>query len=65
MIEFVEKQIEASERLFQMMLDDHKERMAGVKVWVDMNESYQKKLAERDAEIAELKRRIAAYEDRS
>lgn len=65
MIEFVQKQIDASERLFQMMLDDHKERMAGVKVWVDMNESYQKKLAERDAEIAELKRRIAAYEDRS
>jgi hypothetical protein len=64
-IEFVQKQIDASERLFQMMLDDHKERMAGVKVWVDMNESYQKKLAERDAEIAELKRRIAAYEDRS
>lgn len=65
MIESVQKQIDASERLFQMMLDDHKERMAGVKVWVDMNESYQKKLAERDAEIAELKKRIAVYEDRS
>ena len=62
MIEFVEKQIEASERLFKMMLEDHKERMTGMKVWVDMNESYQKKLAERDAEIAALKQRIAAYE---
>lgn len=65
MIDFVQKQIEASERLFHMMMDDHKERMTGMKVWVEMNESYQKKLVERDAEIAELKKRIAAYEARS
>jgi len=65
MIDFVQKQIEASERLFNMMMDDHKERMTGMKVWVEMNESYQKKLVERDAEIAELKKRIAAYEARS
>lgn len=61
MIDFVQKQIEASERLFKMMADDHKERMVGMKVWVEMNESYQKKLAERDAEIAELKAVVAAY----
>lgn len=60
MIDFIQKQIDASERLFQMMLDDHKERMVGVKVWVDMNESHQKKLAERDEEIAALKARISA-----
>ena len=60
MIDFVQKQIEASERLFKMMADDHKERMIGVKVWVDMNESFQKKLAERDEEIAALKARISA-----
>jgi methylmalonyl-CoA mutase N-terminal domain/subunit len=61
MIDFVQKQIEASERLFKMMAEDHKERMVGVKVWVDMNESYQKKLAERDAEIEELKKKLAVY----
>lgn len=61
MIDFVQKQIEASERLFKMMADDHKERMVGLQVWVEMNESYQKKLVERDAEIAELKALIAAY----
>ena len=61
MIDFVQKQIEASERLFKMMADDHKERMVGMMVWVEMNESYQKKLAERDTEIAELKSVIAAY----
>jgi len=65
MIDFVQKQIEASERLFNMMMDDHKERMTGMKVWVEMNESYQKKLIERDPEIAELKKRIAAYELRA
>ena len=62
MIDFVQKQIDASERLFQMMLDDHKERMTGMKVWVEMNESYQKKLAERDAEIKALKNKLAVYE---
>ena len=62
MIDFVQKQIEASERLFKMMAEDHKERMIGMQVWIDMNESYQKKLAERDAEIAALKQRIAVYE---
>lgn len=62
MIEFVQKQIEASERLFKMMAEDHKERMTGMKVWVDMNESYLKKLAERDAEITALKNKLAVYE---
>jgi len=51
MIDFVQKQLEASERLFKMMADDHKERMVGLQVWVEMNESHQKKLAERDLEI--------------
>ena len=62
MIDFVQKQIDASERLFKMMVEDHKERMVGVKVWVDMNESYQKKLAERDEEILNLKKKLELYE---
>ena len=62
MIDFVQKQIEASERLFKMMAEDHKERMIGMQVWVDMNESYQKKLAERDAEISRLNQKLAVYE---
>jgi hypothetical protein len=60
MIDFVQKQLEASERLFKMMADDHKERMVGLQVWVEMNESHQKKLAERDLEIERLKARISA-----
>ena len=62
MIDFVQKQIEASERLFKMMADDHKERMIGMKVWVEMNESFQKKLSERDEEIRKLKQKLAVYE---
>ena len=62
MIDFIQKQIEASERLFKMMAEDHKERMVGMQVWVEMNESYQKKLAERDAEITALKNKLAVYE---
>ena len=62
MIDFVQKQLEASERLFKMMADDHKERMVGLQVWVEMNESHQKKLAERDEEITRLKQKLAVYE---
>ena len=62
MIDFVQKQIEASERLFKMMAEDHKERMTDMQVWGQMNESFQRKLAERDAEIAALKQKIAALE---
>jgi hypothetical protein len=65
MIDFIQKQIDASERLFQMMADDHKERMTDMQVWGQMNESYLKKLAERDAEIAALKQRIFALESLS
>ena len=62
MIEFVQKQIEASERLFKMMAEDHKERMTDMQVWGQMNESFQRKLAERDAEIAALKQKLSVYE---
>lgn len=60
MIDFIQKQIEASERLFQMMAEDHKGRMMDIQVWGQMNESYLRKLEERDAEIAALKEKIAA-----
>jgi hypothetical protein len=60
MIDFIQKQIEASERLFQMMAEDHKGRMMDIQIWGQMNESYLRKLEERDAEIAVLKAKIAA-----
>lgn len=60
MIDFIQKQIEASERLFKMMAEDHKDRMMDIQIWGRMNESFQKKLEERDKEIAALKARIFA-----
>ena len=37
MKDFIQVQIEASERLFKVMLEDHKERMAHAALWGDMN----------------------------
>lgn len=62
MIDFVQKQLEASEKLFKIMMDDHKERTTTLQMWIDMNENFQKKLAERDKEIAQLRAKLAQYE---
>jgi 3-oxoacyl-ACP reductase-like protein len=61
-IDFVQKQLEASERLFNMMLQDHKERMQQTMVWADMNAGLIKKLEERDAEIAQLRAKLEQQE---
>jgi hypothetical protein len=61
MISYIQKQLDASEKLFEMMRDDHKERMNQIFVWSDMNESLLRKLAERDAEIARLQGLLQAY----
>jgi len=54
MIGFVQKQLEASERLFEMMRDDHKERMKEIEVWASASKSLLKKLEERDELIRNL-----------
>ena len=53
-------QIEASERLYNMMLEDHKERVRDMAMWADTSVSLMKKLDERDAEILKLREEIAA-----
>ena len=62
MINFIQKQLDASERLFNMMVEDNKMRTQNLQMWVDMNESFQKKLAERDAEIEKLRSKLSQYE---
>ena len=62
MINFIQKQLDASERLFHIMVEDHKQRVQDMQMWVDMTESYQKKLAERDEEIAALRAKLSQYE---
>jgi hypothetical protein len=59
---FIQKQIESSERLYKMMLDDHADRVKSVVGVYEVSESLQKKLEQRDAEIAKLRRKLSAYE---
>ena len=51
---FIDRQLEMSDKLFKVMFDDHKERMKDMVLWADMNSGLMKKLNERDAEIARL-----------
>lgn len=55
MIDFVQKQLEASERLFEMMRQDHKERMKEIETWAEASQNLMKKLDERDRLIAILR----------
>ena len=59
---FIQKQIEASERLYNMMMADHKERFEKIAEVYNLSEHLQKKINERDAEIAKLRRQLLAYE---
>jgi hypothetical protein len=55
MIKFIQKQLEASDQLVQIMERDHKERMEVVQLWAEMNTNLIQKLAERDKLIEELR----------
>lgn len=59
---FIQKQIESSERLYKMMLDDHRDRIEKITTVYELSESLQKKIDERDAEIEKLRRKLQAYE---
>jgi putative heme iron utilization protein len=59
---FIQKQIEASERLYNMMMADHKERFEKIAEAYNLSESLQKKINERDVEIATLRRKLQVYE---
>jgi hypothetical protein len=52
--DFIDRQMEASDKLFKVMFDDHKERMKDMVLWADMNSGLMRKLDERDEEIARL-----------
>ena len=63
MIEFVQKQIEISERLFDLMQKDHKERMNGIAIWAEMSSGLMDKLNQRDAEITRLRHCVRVLEE--
>jgi len=56
--DFMQVQIDASERLYNMMLEDHKERVRDMAMWADTSVGLMKKLDERDAEIIKLREEI-------
>jgi predicted nucleic acid-binding Zn-ribbon protein len=57
MIDFVQKQLEASERLFEMMRDDHNQRMKELEHWAMTTHGLLAKLAERDKTIEILRKK--------
>jgi hypothetical protein len=59
-VNMIDRHIEASERLYNMMLQDHKERVRDLVEWADMNASLMRKLDERDRRIRELDAEIVA-----
>ena len=58
MKDFMQVQIETSERLYQMMLNDHKERVKDMVVWSETSVSLMNKLKQRDEEIIKLRAEI-------
>jgi hypothetical protein len=58
--DFMQVQIDASERLYQMMLADHKERVRDMAMWAETSVSLMKKLDERDEEIKKLRAEIVS-----
>ena len=58
MKDFIERQMDISDKLFKVMFEDHKERMKEIILWAEMNAGLLKKLNERDAEIAKLKAQL-------
>ena len=59
MKDFINRQLEISDKLFKVMFEDHKERLRDMAMWAELDASLMRKLDERDAEIARLHAEIA------
>ena len=59
MNDFINRQLEISDKLFKVMFDDHKERIRDMAMWAELDASLMRKLDERDAEITRLNAEIA------
>jgi len=57
--DFINRQLEISDKLFKVMFDDHKERIKDIAMWAELDASLMRKLDERDAEITRLQEEIA------
>lgn len=61
MNDFLKTQIDVAERMFRMMVEDHKERVESINTWAEMNIGLMRKLDERDKRIAELEAELRTY----
>jgi hypothetical protein len=57
--DFINRQLEISDKLFKVMFDDHKERIRDMAMWAELDASLMRKLNERDAEITRLQEEIS------
>jgi hypothetical protein len=57
--DFINRQLEISDKLFKVMFEDHKERLRDMTMWAELDASLMRKLDERDVEIIRLKEEIA------
>ena len=57
---WMHRQIEMSERLYEMMMRDHKERTECMSMMCDTSASLIRKLEERDEEISRLRAELQA-----
>jgi hypothetical protein len=62
--DYIERQMEISDKLFKVMFEDHKERVRDLVMWAELDASLIKKLNERDIEIEKLKARITELENK-
>jgi len=63
--DFIERQMDISDKLFKVMFEDHKERLKDMLVWSEMNHGLMRKLDERDAEITRLKSEIETLKNKA
>jgi hypothetical protein len=61
MNDFMKSQIDIAERMFKMMVEDHKERVESINTWAEMNIGLMRKLDERDKRIADLEAELKTY----
>jgi hypothetical protein len=62
-MDFMKQQIEASERLFRMMLQDHEERLHQSQIMGELTTGLMKKLDERDTEIVRLRKELQSVKE--
>lgn len=60
--DFIYQQLQASERLFNMMKEDHSTRMAEIEHWANVTKSLLHKVEERDETILRLRSEHASLE---